>query len=151
MSKEGKVATSQNIEKVLLDEMMDIESDMPIMMRLDRIKVDRKTLKDITSGSAFEEELYEHCRGQILLPAMSKILHNLTFRAATGDNTATRTYLELMKMLNAKQDINVNLLQYKGLSDAELDRRLEAELSRHGIDLDNPQIMDGELVDDATE
>ena len=128
------VANSNNIEKKLIDEMLDVENEMPIMKRLSRMDVDRFTLKELTSSATFDQELYDHCRGEILLPAMAKVLHSLVRKAAGGSTQAQRTYLELMEKLNTKQDVNVNILQYKGLSDAELDRRLEAQLRKSGLE-----------------
>jgi hypothetical protein len=145
MSENEIMASSRNIDQVLIDQMMDVQNETPLMKRLERINVSKGTLKEIIGNSTFEEDLYEHCRGQILLPAMAKILNSLVTKAAGGSIQATRTYLELIKRLNTKQDVNVNILQYQGLSDSELDRRLEAELSRHGIDLDNP-VIDGEIT-----
>lgn len=150
MSSEEVMASSRNIDQILINEMLDVENETPLMIRLKRINIDRGSLKEIIGNSTFEEDLYDHCRGEILLPAMAKILHSLVAKAATGSIQATRTYLELMKRLNTKTDINVNILQYQGLSDDELDRRLEAELRRHGIDPQAP-IIDGCLVEPESE
>ena len=144
------VATSRNLDQILINEMMDVQNETPLMVRLARVNIDKSALKEIISNSTFEEDLYDHCRGQILLPAMAKILNSLVAKAAGGSIQATRTYLELMKRLKTNADVNVNILQYNGLSDEELDRRLKAELSRAGIDIDAP-VIDGEIVEPTTE
>ena len=141
--------TSQNADQRLLDLMMDVENAEPLMMRLNRAKISKGTLKDIVGQSTFEDDLYDECRGTILLPAMAKILHGLVHKAAGGNLPAMRTYLELMKRLNTKADVEVNILQYKGLSDSEIDRRLKTELARHGIDTKDP-IVDGEFSEEET-
>jgi hypothetical protein len=123
------------LERVLVEQMMDVDSAEPIMHRLSRIGISRHDLKEVVGGIAFEEELYDYCRGEILLPAMGKVLGSLVAKAQGGSITAIRTYLELMKKLNAKVDVNVNMLQYNGLSDSELDRRLQSELRKAGVDV----------------
>ena len=150
MSNNEITVTARNMDQVLIEQMMDVESEEPLMMRLSKVGISKHALKEVIGNSTFEEDLYDHCRGQILLPAMAKILHSLVAKAAQGSIQATRTYLELMKRLNTKADVNVNILQYQGLSDTELDRRLEAELSRHGIDLSNP-IIDANFEVSTTE
>lgn len=134
--------TSSNIEEKVINEMMDIENKEPIMLRLAKMNVDKKTLKDITSNSSFDADLYEHCRGAILLPSLSKILNAMAVKAQGGSIQASRTVLELLKLLNTKQDVNVNLLQYQGLSDDALDSRLESELRKHGIDVEDGTVLE---------
>jgi len=145
--------SGNSIERVLIEQMMDVENSEPIMHRLKKMNVSPTDLAEIAGNPGFEEELYTHCKGAILLPAMSKILNSLISKATGGSIQAQRTYLELMKRLNTKIDVNVNLLQYQGLSDSELDRRIQTEMSKHGLgqseSLTSEPFIEGEIADEA--